>query len=498
MNVFRPVFLLCLVVGIVAVACGTDDGPPGEVGGEPTTTPDASRLESPTPTTVAPPTTTDPEVAKVYSLNRLDGKLPARPDVQATAAKGIEFEFERKADSFPADGPRPFLEIGWNAPIPAANRDQQALIELLARIPDTPQYREHLELSDLALFLKLAGAERVSFEDGPEAYMESLETVFHELRAKLRENSPDPSLQLPAPGQAPYLSGAIEYLDRSTVFESLGIDGRNTDQTAIAGGRGREGTDFVVGRYSPELSRRLLAECDCEQPAAITEYGGFEYWTWTDGQVGNLQRRFDAPIFDHLGRGGHLLMTDTGLFRTHDVSQMEQLIDTLNGEAPSLADSPNHIFIANVMAANRANDIVFRSGEVLTKEKVLGGIGIYMQLGGAYSQSSESDRANALLAPLMLPFDFMATGFGWDGERLSEIAVLVNLDEETAVQNATRLADRLVNSNGPDGLPWSTKYDRVDISVSGNRMVVVFREGNHPGFVIFNTSGQILFAHEPG
>jgi hypothetical protein len=190
------------------------------------------------------------------------------------------------------------------------------------------------------------------------------------------------------------------------------------------------------------------------------------------------------------------------LYRTLTVPLMEQLIDTLNGIMPSLAESADSVFVMDVMGANNANRIRVHSGAFFARELILpDGDGIRTRSSSNYgpvvTTSKESNRANANLAPLLLLYELMASGIGWDGLRTFDVIVIGNDDEATAITNAQRLADRVVNSNSGDGLPWAVSLPVVDLSVSGKYMVAVFRDGTSPGSLASGfADGQLLFAHD--
>ena len=195
-------------------------------------------------------------------------------------------------------------------------------------------------------------------------------------------------------------------------------------------------------------------------------------------------------------------MTKNGLYRTVTVPLMELLIDTLNGTKPSLAQSADSVFIMDVMGANNANGIRVQNSEWFARETALpdsdGMISsVVTSSGPGYSRSRESNRANATLAPLLLPYELLASGTGWDGSRTFDVIVIVNADTATATANAHRLADRVVNSNSGNGLPWAVKIPRLDFSVSGKYLVALFRDGPSPGSLASGFGdGQVLFVHE--
>lgn len=482
---------------LAAVACGTTDhGAPtaSSVGddrpGPVAVNPDRSPLASPVPVS----TESSFDGVETHPLAPVFPQIPFRPEMVPTAAPGVEFQFEPRTDSFPADGPRPFVEINWNVPIPVAEEGQRALIELLSRIPDTPESRHELILSDRELWRSLTGFDLPSYEDGKDAYMEAFLTAY----GTLNHDGSDPLFY--GPGEGPYLFNFLESAQRLNTFDNLGFDHRNVDQTAIAAFNGRDFIEITVGRFDPGLAKRLLAECDCPQPVAVTTYRGLEYWTWTDGPVQDFNRRSSPPVFDRFGRGGHLLITEYGLFRTLHVPLMEQLIDTLTGVNQGLAASNSYVFMADVMGPAGATGIRVQGGELLARDVALpdgeGSLGGHRNSSGPlYTVSKESNKANAMLAPLLLPYEFIAIGYGATDAGLFDLVVIAHDTQSAAVANAYRLADRIVNSNSGDGLPWAVIFSTVEISVSGTNLVARF-SGRRSGSFRDSTYSELLFVHE--
>ncbi len=345
-------------------ACGDDFSTPtpSDAAAEPSATVLAVAPSAPVPTATSAvsgePTSTPSafDGVETHPLTEIHGDLqgPFGPAGVPTTAPGVTFEYERKADSMPADGPRPYLKIDWNVPLPVASDDQKALIALLDRIPDTPENRRSLRLGDQALWRSLTGFNLPDADDPSDAFI----NAFMEAIAPERVSEGEQLATFP--GQGPFLSGLTDYMTSVQTFDAMGFDQRNVDQTAVAGVPPNL-TEVISGRYDRELALQLLSECDCPQPETAS-YGGYEYWIWGDGLQGDIMLRLAPPLFDHVGRGGYVLMTEDGLYRTLTNPLMEQLIDTLNGSVPSLSESTDHLFTIDVMAANNVTGISFHDG----------------------------------------------------------------------------------------------------------------------------------------
>lgn len=491
----RVLFLVALTATLAAfAACGDDFGTPtpAGVGSEPTV-PSAATPTSPSanfPTSTASAF----DGIETHPLTEIPDDLqgPFSPAGVPTTAPGMTFEYERRTDSMPVDGPRPYLGITWNVPLPVAEEDQKALIALLEQIPDTPENRMSLHLGGYELWRSLSGFDLPGPDDPADAFIsEFLETLDPARMIAGEEFAPVPRL-------GPHLSGFGDYMLNVQTFDAIGFDQRNVDQSAVAGSP-PDITEVIAGRYDRELALQLLAECDCPQPETAS-YGGYEYWAWGDDLRGDLSLRHAAPVFDQLGRGGYVLMTEDGLYRTLTVELMEQLIDTLNGSAPNLSASADHRFIADVMAANNVTGISFNDGSFYDEDSAIPeGEGLISSSRNTESLGHEvtrqSNRANALLAPLLSPYETLAFGIGWDGEEQYSVAVIVHDSRAAALDNASRLAERVYSTNSNDGLPWALKLPSLEISVSGNYLVAKFTSESSPG-IVQSASGQLLFAHE--
>ncbi len=104
--------------------------------------------------------------------------------------------------------------------------------------------------------------------------------------------------------------------------------------------------EVVRGRFNPHSTAIALARChDCPSPATM-EHNGVEFLSWTDWYPGSLHDRFSPPIFDVLGQGGQLAMSQSYAFRTIESVDMKLLLDTQQGLAPSLGDNPDFALAA--------------------------------------------------------------------------------------------------------------------------------------------------------
>lgn len=473
-------FVVVVAVMLVAFVVACEDTP-------------AATTETVFASPVGSPTASPFDDVETHPLTMILPEIPFRVGMEPTVAvPAREFQFEGRTDSFPVGGGRPLVEIKWNAPLPVASAEQQSLANLLSRIPDTPENRQgQLHLSNLALWRRLLDLEVPSYEDGKGAYLDRLRVAIES------RSSAAPSPWNHGPGEVPSYFELNDHSEQLNTFDNLGFDRRNVDQTAM-NLRGSESEEVIQGRFDLGLAKMLLAECDCPQPDAIVSYGGYEYWSW-DERPGD-QRYYSPPVFDSNGRGGHLLITEFGLFRAFSVLRMEQLIDTLAGVHPALAASDDYAFMADVMSANDANGVQVHTGDLFSRVEVLpDGEGVKSQsrvsLGPVDTVSLESNRANALLAPLLLPYRFVAKGFGSSDAEPFALFVIANNSPGAAAVNAHRLADRIVHSNSDDGLPWAVLFQSVEISVSGNNVVARFT-GTHINRFSGSYYPEMLFAHE--
>lgn len=358
--------------------------------------------------------------------------------------------------------------------------------DLLARMPDNDITRTYTKLTDFAGMLELLGLEK--FPLG--ATEEEIETAALEM---VRADLGGFKAGLPGwPGERSFTSGF------SSLYPYLGFDIWNVDQSAHAIDRftrseDREGInrsyDVAFGPFDPAKTAESLAVCDCDQPT-IQIHDGVGYYTWGEGGVGDLRKRYDPPAYDHIGRGPRLLIQDGAAYWTIHNSTMNEFIDLQSGEFSSLAESRKHLdAVRHLLSLGAMRDIIIRSSKMSLHE-----------LDSNIFNDDRSYTENATEAPLLKPFEIAAEGVGYDGLRAFTGIVLGHSDRINAELNAELLVDRMWNVRRQNSVPekWAELMERVEIKVEGSAVLVriyyVHPEIHSHGFSIIEF--ETLIVHE--
>ncbi len=333
--------------------------------------------------------------------------------------------------------------------------------ELLARLPDNDGTRSYAKLADNAGFLEAFGIERPQ----PGADSQEVAQFYERLSAAWVEGLiPDlPSWPL----------SLRDYLSVNNWFSNVAFDAWSADQSVNAGDVFRLGHsegpplvyDIAFGKFDPELTANALAACDCDQPT-IRVHDGVEYYSWGTEFIGQIELRHTPPMYDHIGRGPSVLVREGEGYYSISYAVMENMIDVLEGNEPSLADDAVYASVSRWIASlGLMRDVTFFSRG--------------FSLDDALATSGEQSRDPALFeetarkTELFSPFGLVATGVGYDGERPFTGIVISNPDESSAEGNAEIFAERLrtVPISVQSDETYGDQLKLIEIAVEDNLII---------------------------
>ena len=391
------------LLAILGVACDR-----AELSPTPTTTSAPVTTQEPSPTFTPAPTATLTPTPTVEPLS-----VPPSPTAPPTPTPT------------PAPSPSP-----TPAPTPSPSPTLTIYEELLSLVPDTPETRDGVFINDYTLARELFD---ISLP-GPEADVDRLE----EYLLALRPIESGPRLSV-----APFISGFDESgYSRLDYGRHLGFDIRNIDQS-VAAGIPPGALEFVRGRFDPRATEDALQACsECPSPLR-GKHGDVPFYSWEENLAIDIQRVLSPPAFDRLGRGGRVAVRDSHVYRTLKTTDMEALIDTSQGRAPSLADVGEFRHLAGGLTE-------------------LGAYSAY--LSDVTQELDETPQALTLGDSLVLrPYTAFATGVEIDDGGSYMALVMVHADEGDAEENLGLLRRRIEGtSSSVTGKPWSEAFD-VDI-----------------------------------
>ena len=324
---------------------------------------------------------------------------------------------------------------------------------LLAQIPDTWQTREVVYIHDYArareLFdISLPGPD----SDTPMQFYVDSFTTFHYV----------PGLDS---GQAPWISGLQGHYDVQ-FDEYLAFSARNVDQTAKTAE-----LEVVRGQFDPDATRRALALCSEQcQPHVLNIHDGVEFYSWGSG---GITSRMSPPAFDHVGRGGHIAVLNSYVYRTLSTQDMQDLISAHSGSSLSLADDPDL-----ALAAHELDRLGAYSGSI--RGNVDSHSLRHFEPGCTSETEAEcasyiEDKAAGILGE----YDVLGVGIGKDVDGIFIVVTLVYESERAAADN--EIVFRNILEHGArltSGEPWREYIRFAEVTQRGEAIVAKLRIAN--------------------
>ena len=244
--------------------------------------------------------------------------------------------------------------------------------------------------------------------------------------------------------------------DRAPTYPTVGFDMRSVDLALGAGG----GLEVVVGDYDPARTQNRLESCDECAPYTSREHNGVRYYRWGDDF------------------GGRLVVGDGFALRAIDDAGIEDVIDTMKGDSPALADDQDIAVAARALRGLHAYSATFsRSGNCVTSSRSAAG-----RCFGYPGDDINDPLLFAIRAqPFLEPFSLVAAGFADTDPALPAdvVVVLVHESDEAAQANAVRLPLRLAlweeeqreesdqRAEPPEGGYWNERVERLEVGVEG-------------------------------
>ena len=347
----------------------------------------------------------------------------------------------------------------------AAPAPTSAYQELLALIPDTPETRSLVYLSDYEVLRKAASVAL----PGPNANQEALKNYLRLLATTIFE------LGATGWGEAPYISGYTrhalatlrpgQYTPGMTPF--LAFDLRDVKQSGLAGApTGMLGV--MLGDFDPSATERELKNCaalvpNCDHPLSQT-HEGVAFYSWGRDLEVDLTRRFGPPAFDQLGRGGRIAVQDRHVFYTVETPGMQALIEASLGQRHSLLDVEEFLLLAKAMSELGSHASIL-SDQTLSMEESIQRLHIP-------EEDVERIRAQMATTPALKPYIAFATGEGIDQDGPFMALALVHGKPQRAEENATLFLRRINEASSlVYGQRWDEMVDKAAVRAEGRLLV---------------------------
>ncbi|MPZ99822.1 MAG: hypothetical protein GEU80_10900 [Dehalococcoidia bacterium] len=354
-----------------------------------------------------------------------------------------------------------------------ATADPGVFVELLRLMPDRPDVRAAVEMGDVEAMRGQLGIQVPQAEVDGEFNLGGFVEYAVALAPGDGSPSVEPRFLLAGPDSA-YLG-----VFAPVVYQSLGISPLDVDDW-ISGGLAPTLLSAAHGSFDPDELQAHLDVC-AECPAAdIEDRGGWRIYAWGEDGAEDVSMRLHPPMFDQLGRGGRLAVSDGALMRALSTGDVQSMVDAAEGDG-SLADNEDFR-----IAAEQLEDLGVLKAWVTDQTPDLSG----EEFGGE----------------LLLPYIVMAFGPGYDGETPFMAAVVVNETPEDAAENARRIASRVTAAQQAveerarrAGLTAGGLTEEVEVDVDGRAVLVTLRGDalfDYPAITGANWFVYVLLGHE--
>lgn len=245
--------------------------------------------------------------------------------------------------------------------------------------------------------------------------------------------------------------------------KSLGFTKSDVDQTAYA--YHEVPIDYYVaarGRFSNDQIDNAVKTGPLNDVLKVVPYAGQQFYSWDGDWDMHLSWRSNLRP---LGRGMRLGLFGNLIFWTMTTKDMEDMIDSDEGNIKSLADLQDYQLLAQGLSELDTVSAFF-SSESQAQSHIRD---VFKQMVDNPQGEGQQVFAQQVNRQVELkPFQAFATGAGLDKKGYYLAIVLLNPDEETARSNASVLAQQIESSKAvPNGKPWSDFVDSIDVRSEG-------------------------------
>jgi len=359
--------------------------------------------------------------------------------------------------------------------------------KMLGYIADTPESRDSLQITDIAElrvgFGIVVPGDEATFEQTTDYMLEVMVGAYKTVGIQLTNNIGTGG------GVETFLSGfkRSNFRATETTRDSLGFDVRNVDQVATFGDY-QFGGEILLGSFTPEITDEHLAAYEDCVPHDVVTHSNVGYYAWGEDLKQSLKLRIAKPAYDNLGRGGRIVVMDGMAARTFSHDPMKQIIDASKDVQPSLADDPDYVMAAMLLASYGAMNVRF-TGNPSSVESSIARIEEAWGSGLEKVVSIEEMRAQFAQSNLVQRYKVAAVGSAFpesEGGAPDTYAVLIYSSETEAIENASQLKKRIEEdeyfreANQPNRRPddpyisrmWLEKLTDYEVWSEGNAVIL--------------------------
>ena len=290
----------------------------------------------------------------------------------------------------------------------------------------------------------------------------------------------------------PWISGFTEHGIRQLEQRAyLSFDIGDLEQSILAG-EPPYVLEVASGSFDPEATESSLSRCtECQEPE-IHEHSGIKFYSWGEDLELDLEKRFQPPAFDYLGRGGRIAVLDSHVFRTLETAGMRSLVDTYRNNKDSLADDPDLVLAAGALRnLGVYSAILFGDVERFTTNP------LDSLLSAEEQAQLEKIRAALGMEAEDAPDEFSVLGAGVarDSDGFLTMLVFVYEDVDAANRNVQDLEEMLANGKSiAAGQPWTEYFPQSEVWSDGRALIARLRT-ERPRIwleVVFNNENLLM------
>lgn len=345
-------------------------------------------------------------------------------------------------------------------------------VELLRWVPNEPEYRREIWVMDYEAIRTLPPPDGLDPGSPPLVRLAATAQQHIDLR-----------LVPPLGSQAALVWPEIpEHWEQGFGFTIDDID-RSLSITVFSGATveevGFHSMGVISGRFDPRAVPARLEACgECAQPT-VNHHLRQSYYSWREGLSLSPEDRLRPPIFDNLGQGGHIVLTnDHILFELSEDPFRAALEARLEGS--SVLEDDAFRLIAEELDRQSLLAVVI-SGEPQSPAWAR------TSLGPIDAKPRPHERLIAVFDPpdseaQLHPYDAFALGAAWDASGPYTTVVLAHRTDEDATANVTRLLDRLEQTTGwlcigeeCGEQAWSDIFTSWEVEADGRLLTATLR-----------------------
>jgi peptidoglycan/LPS O-acetylase OafA/YrhL len=355
-------------------------------------------------------------------------------------------------------------------------------LELLAQVPDTSDTRSWTVMNDYARF-------RAAFDISLPAADADEDRLFEYYRWLLFDEEGKGSGLMPVD-----ITGIRKFPPPlSETRTELGFTIADVDQDVWAGEAGPDSAIQILrGRFDQgAIDSAVHSDPLFGDLLEVTSHSGVDYYAWGGDSEASSDRA--SPVRT-LGRGNRLALRGDYLYWSLTTEGVEAMIDAGTGEGGSLADVDEFRLLAEGLDLLSTYTALFSDNTgYYTAEEVA------RRVAGRDASEQDVEAMREVLEgqPQLLAYQAFASGGGVDADGPYTAVVLLNPDEEVALENARRLKDRIKEGTSwLGGQPFSEFIDGVEILTDGRLVLATLRTDELGFWFGLHAAGDTLLLHE--